>query len=113
LPHLRKEQKSVVTLLPYSSNANFADRITAANEVIAELSLKRWSILIPSYRSITRPEMTTDGIQLVGAGMPDLDRSGETPAGRFELACSSIKERAVSAMIRREKASYIAPAGLI
>jgi hypothetical protein len=37
----------------------------------------------------------------------------ETPAGRFELACSSIKERAVSAMIRREKASCIAPAGLI
>jgi lysophospholipase L1-like esterase len=41
LRHLRKEQKSVVTLIPYISNANLADRITAANEVIAELSLQR------------------------------------------------------------------------
>jgi lysophospholipase L1-like esterase len=69
LGHLRKEQKSVVTLMPYTSNANFADRITAANEVIAELSLQRGILVIDinsslSVDGVRRPEMTTDGIHL-------------------------------------------------
>jgi lysophospholipase L1-like esterase len=67
LRHLRKEQKSVVTLMPYISNANFADRITAANEVIAELSWQRGMPVIDinsslSVGGVRRPEMTTDGI---------------------------------------------------
>jgi lysophospholipase L1-like esterase len=67
LRHLRKEQKSVVTLMPYISDANFADRITAANEVIAELSWQRGMPVIDinsslSVDGVRRPEMTTDGI---------------------------------------------------
>jgi lysophospholipase L1-like esterase len=69
LRHLRKEQKSVVTLVPYISNANLADRITAANEVIAELSLQRGIPVVDinsslSVDGVRRPEMTTDGIHL-------------------------------------------------
>jgi lysophospholipase L1-like esterase len=67
LRRVRKEQKSVVTLMPYISNANFADRITAANEVIAELSWQRGMSVIDinsslSFDGVRRPEMTTDGI---------------------------------------------------
>jgi lysophospholipase L1-like esterase len=69
LRHLRNEQKSVVTLMPYISKANFADRITAANEVIAELSLQRGIPVVDvnsslSVDGVRRPEMTTDGIHL-------------------------------------------------
>ena len=69
LRHLRKEQKSVVTLMPYVANVNFADRITAANEVIAELSLQREIPVVDinsslSVDGVRRPEMTTDGIHL-------------------------------------------------
>lgn len=69
LRHLQKEQKSVVTLMPYISDANFADRITAANEVIAEMSLQRGIPVIDinsslSVDAVRRPEMTTDGIHL-------------------------------------------------
>jgi lysophospholipase L1-like esterase len=69
LRNLRKEQKSVVTLMPYISDANFADRITAANEVIAELSLPRGIPVVDinsflSVDGVRRPEMTTDGIHL-------------------------------------------------
>ena len=69
LRHLRKEQKSVVTLLPYISNGNFADRITAANEVIAELSLQRGIPVVDinpaiSVDGVRRTDMTTDGIHL-------------------------------------------------
>jgi lysophospholipase L1-like esterase len=68
LRHLRKEQKSVVTLVPYT-HANLADRITAANEVIAELSLQRGIPVVDinsslSVDGVRRPEMTTDGIHL-------------------------------------------------
>ena len=67
LRHLGKEQKAVVTLIPYISDRNFADRITAANEVIAELSLQRGIQVIDvnpalSVDGVRRPEMTTDGI---------------------------------------------------
>jgi lysophospholipase L1-like esterase len=69
LRHLRKEQKSVVTLVPYISNAKLAERITAANEVIAELSLQRGIPVVDinsflSVDGVRRPEMTTDGIHL-------------------------------------------------
>jgi lysophospholipase L1-like esterase len=69
LRHLGKEQKSVVTLIPYISDLNFADRITAANEVIAELSLQRGIPVVDinpslSVGGVRRPEMTTDGIHL-------------------------------------------------
>jgi lysophospholipase L1-like esterase len=69
LRHLRREQKSVVTLIPYISNANLADRITAANEVIVELSLQRGIPVVDinsslSVDGVRRPEMTTDGIHL-------------------------------------------------
>jgi lysophospholipase L1-like esterase len=69
LRHLRKEQKSVVTLMPYISDPNFADRITAANEVIAEMSLQRGIPVVDinsslSVDGVRRPEMTTDGIHL-------------------------------------------------
>jgi lysophospholipase L1-like esterase len=69
LRHLRKEHKSIVTLMPYISDANFADRITAANEVIAELSLQRGIPVVDinsslSVDGVRRPEMTTDGIHL-------------------------------------------------
>ena len=69
LRQLRKEQKSVVTLMPYISDANFADRITAANEVIAEMSLQRGIPVVDinsflSVDGVRRPEMTTDGIHL-------------------------------------------------
>ena len=40
LRRLGKQQKSIVTLIPYISDRNFTDRITAANAAIAELSLK-------------------------------------------------------------------------
>ena len=69
LRHPRKEQKSVVTLMPYISDANFAGRITAANEVIAEMSLQRGIPVVDinsslSVDGVRRPEMTTDGIHL-------------------------------------------------
>ena len=69
LRRLGKEQKSVVTLIPYISDRNFTDRITAANEAITELSLKRGiSVLdinpLLSVGGIRRPEMTRDGIHL-------------------------------------------------
>jgi lysophospholipase L1-like esterase len=69
LRHLGREQKSVVTLIPYISDRNFADRITAANEVIAELSLQRGIPVVDinpflSVGGVRRPEMTTDGIHL-------------------------------------------------
>jgi lysophospholipase L1-like esterase len=69
LRHLRKEQKSVVTLVPYISHANLADQITAANEVITELSLQRGIPVVDinsslSVDGVRRPEMTTDGIHL-------------------------------------------------
>jgi lysophospholipase L1-like esterase len=68
LRRLGKEQKSVVTLIPYISDRN-TDRITARNEAITELSLKRGiSVLdinpLLSVGGIRRPEMTTDGIHL-------------------------------------------------
>src|SRR5262249_29928143 len=61
LRRLGKEQKSVVTLIPYISDRNFTDRITAANEAITELSLKRGiSVLdinpLLSVGGIRRPE---------------------------------------------------------
>jgi len=67
LRRLSKEQKSVVTLIPYVSNGNFADRITAANKMIAELSLQRGILVVDinptlSVDGVRRPEMTTDGI---------------------------------------------------
>jgi hypothetical protein len=67
LRHLGKEQKSIVTLIPYISDRNFADRITAANEVIAELSLQRGIPVVDinpslSVGGVRRPEITTDGI---------------------------------------------------
>jgi lysophospholipase L1-like esterase len=55
--------------MPYISDANFADRITAANEVIAEMSLQRGIPVVDinsflSVDGVRRPEMTTDGIHL-------------------------------------------------
>jgi lysophospholipase L1-like esterase len=69
LRHLRKEQKTLLTLMPYISHPNFADRITAANEVIAEMSLQRGIPVVDinpslSVDGVRRPEMTTDGIHL-------------------------------------------------
>ena len=69
LRRLGKEQKSVVTLIPYISDQNFTDRITAANNVIAELSLQRGIPVVDinpslSVDGVRRPEMTTDGIHL-------------------------------------------------
>ena len=69
LRRLGKEQKSIVTLIPYISDPNFTDRIAAANEAITELSLKHGiSVLdinpLLSVGGIRRPEMTTDGIHL-------------------------------------------------
>jgi lysophospholipase L1-like esterase len=67
LRRLGKEQKSIVTLIPYISDQNFTDRITAANNVIAELSLRRGIPVVDinsslSVDGVRRPEMTTDGI---------------------------------------------------
>jgi lysophospholipase L1-like esterase len=69
LRRLGKEQKSVVTLIPYISDRNFTDRITAANNVIAELSSQRRIPVVDmnpfiSVDGVRRPEMTTDGIHL-------------------------------------------------
>jgi len=69
LRRLGKEHKSVVTLIPYISDRNFMDRITAANNVIAELSLQRGIPVVDinsslSVDGVRRPEMTTDGIHL-------------------------------------------------
>ena len=70
LRRLGKQQKSIVTLIPYISDRNFTDRITAANEAIAELSLKHGiSVLdinpLLSAGGVRRPEMTKrDGIHL-------------------------------------------------
>jgi hypothetical protein len=69
LRRLGKEQKSVVTLIPYISDRNFTNRITAANNVIAELSLQRGIPVVDinpslSVDGVRRPEMTTDGIHL-------------------------------------------------
>ena len=69
LRRLGKEHKSVVTLIPYISDRNFTDRITAANNVIAELSLQRGIPVVDinpslSVDGVRRPEMTTDGIHL-------------------------------------------------
>ena len=55
--------------MPYVADVNFADRITAANEVIAELSLQREIPVVDinsslSVDGVRRPEMTTDGIHL-------------------------------------------------
>jgi lysophospholipase L1-like esterase len=59
LRRLGKPQKSIVTLIPYISDRNFTDRITAANAAIAELSLKHGISV-----GVRRPEMTRDGIHL-------------------------------------------------
>ena len=69
LRRLGKQQKSIVTLIPYISDRNFTDRITAANAAIAELSLKHgMSVLdinpLLSAGGVRRPEMTRDGIHL-------------------------------------------------
>jgi lysophospholipase L1-like esterase len=69
LRRLGKQQKSVVTLIPYISDQNFTDRITAANNAIAELSLQRGIPVVDinpflSLDGVRRPEMTTDGIHL-------------------------------------------------
>jgi lysophospholipase L1-like esterase len=70
LRRLGKQQKSIVTLIPYISDRNFTDRITAANEAIAELSFKHGiSVLdinpLLSAGGVRRPEMMTrDGIHL-------------------------------------------------
>jgi hypothetical protein len=69
LRRLGKQQKSIVTLIPYISDRNFTDRITAANEAIAELSFKHGiSVLdinpLLSAGGVRRPEMTRDGIHL-------------------------------------------------
>ena len=74
--------------MPYVVNVNFADRFTAANEVIAELSLQREIPVVDINSSLSvdggrRPEMTTDGIHLLALAYRYLDRSGEIPAGRF------------------------------
>jgi lysophospholipase L1-like esterase len=67
LRRLGKQQKSVVTLIPYISDQNFTDRIMAANKAIAELSVRRGVPVIDinpflSIDGVRRPEMTTDGI---------------------------------------------------
>jgi hypothetical protein len=70
LRRLGKQQKSIVTLIPYISDRNFTDRITAANEAIAELAFKHGiSVLdinpLLSAGGVRRPEMMTrDGIHL-------------------------------------------------
>jgi GDSL-like Lipase/Acylhydrolase family len=69
LRRVGKQQKSIVTLIPYISDRNFMDRITAANAAIAELSLKHGiSVLdinpLLSAGGVRRPEMTSDGIHL-------------------------------------------------
>jgi lysophospholipase L1-like esterase len=69
LRRLGKQQKTIVTLIPYISDRNFTDRITAANEAIAELSFKHGiSVLdinpLLSAGGVRRPEMTRDGIHL-------------------------------------------------
>ena len=70
LRRLGKEQRSVVTLIPYTSDRNFSDRITAANEVISELSSQRGISIIDINPSLSvngarrSDMMTTDGIHL-------------------------------------------------
>jgi lysophospholipase L1-like esterase len=69
LRRLGKEQRSVVTLIPYTSDRNFSDRITAANEVISELSSQQGISIIDinpslSVNGVRRSDMTTDGIHL-------------------------------------------------
>ena len=69
LRRVGKAQKAVVTLIPYISDRNFTDRITAANEAISELSMAPGiSVLdinpLLSVGGIRRTEMTTDGIHL-------------------------------------------------
>jgi hypothetical protein len=63
------KKNSIVTLIPYISDRNFTDRITAANAAIAELSLKHGiSVLdinpLLSAGGVRLPEMTRDGIHL-------------------------------------------------
>jgi lysophospholipase L1-like esterase len=63
------KKNSIVTLIPYVSDRNFTDQITAANAAIAELSLKHGiSVLdinpLLSAGGVRRPEMTRDGIHL-------------------------------------------------
>jgi lysophospholipase L1-like esterase len=62
-------QKSVVTLIPYTSDSNLAHRIAAANNSISELSsMHGISVLdinpLLSSNGVRRPAMTTDGIHL-------------------------------------------------
>jgi lysophospholipase L1-like esterase len=63
------KQKSIVTLIPYISDRNFTNRITAANEAIAELAFKHGTSVLDinpllSAGGVRRPEMTRDGIHL-------------------------------------------------
>ena len=63
------KKNSIVTLIPYISDRNFMDRITAANAAIAELSLKQGILVLDinpllSAGGVRRPEMTSDGIHL-------------------------------------------------
>jgi lysophospholipase L1-like esterase len=71
LRRLGKEQKSIITLIPYISDRNFTERITAANEAIAELSSKRGILVLDinpllSADGVRWPEMTRHGIHLSG-----------------------------------------------
>lgn len=65
----RAHQKSIVTLIPLSSDARFTPEIEAANTVIQEIATRHGAAVIDLNSAIAaggrlQPEMTVDGVHL-------------------------------------------------
>ena len=70
----RAHEKSIVTLIPLSSDARFTPEIEAANAVIREVAAGRGAAVIDLNLFIAaggrlEPEMTVDGVHLSANGL--------------------------------------------
>jgi lysophospholipase L1-like esterase len=70
----RAHEKSIVTLIPLSSDARFTPEIEAANAVIREVAARRGAAVIDLNLFIAEggrlePEMTVDGVHLSANGL--------------------------------------------
>jgi lysophospholipase L1-like esterase len=73
-PLPRAHEKSIVTLIPLSSEARFTPEIEAANAVIREIATRHGAAVIDLDSFIApggrlEPEMTVDGVHLSAKGL--------------------------------------------
>lgn len=87
----RAHEKSIVTLIPLSSDARFTPEIEAANAVIREVAARRGAAVIDLNSFIAaggrlEPEMTIDGVHLSANGLKIwADQIGRTLAAMNAL----------------------------